>query len=225
MQIIRKNFGLKLLALLLAIIGWAYFRFATNPIVAAARFSQQLSLPITVVNLPVGLLAHYTEREAIVTVETKRGEPAVKPDEIKAVLDLSNKGPGVYNVAVQLIAPEIAVQSLSPASVTLTIERIEQRQFDISLHYLGAQPSGIVLGSQRLRPESVVISGPTSLLTQVVAVHVDVDFPGQPKTVDVMLRPVAVNALGEEVSGLQVVPDLVRTSLQFVSGTGTASKP
>jgi len=31
MEIIRKNFGLKLLALILAIIGWAYFRLAANP--------------------------------------------------------------------------------------------------------------------------------------------------------------------------------------------------
>ncbi len=45
-QIIRKNFGLKVLALTLAIVGWAYFRYATNPIVAAARFDQQISVPI-----------------------------------------------------------------------------------------------------------------------------------------------------------------------------------
>ena len=88
MQIIRKNFGLKLLALALAIVGWAYFRFATNPIVAAARFNQQISLPIAAVDLAPGLVAHYTERQAVVTVETKPGEPAVRPDEIKAVLGL-----------------------------------------------------------------------------------------------------------------------------------------
>ena len=225
MQIIRKNFGLKLLAFALAVVGWAYFRFATNPIVAAARFSQQLSLPITVANLPVGLLAHFTEHEAVVTVETKRGEPAVKPDEIKAVLDLSNKGVGVYNVPVQLIAPDIAVQSLSPASVTLSIEKIEERDFEIALHYVGGQPGGIVLGDQRIRPGSVTVTGPTSLLAQVVGVHVDVTMPGQPKSVDEMLRPIAVGALGDEVSGIQVAPDLVRVQLQYVSGTGASAKP
>ncbi len=34
MQIIRKNFGLKVLAVTLAVIGWAYVRFA-GPLVAA----------------------------------------------------------------------------------------------------------------------------------------------------------------------------------------------
>jgi hypothetical protein len=35
MQIIRKNFGLKLLSLAIAIAGWAYIRFAGSPAIAA----------------------------------------------------------------------------------------------------------------------------------------------------------------------------------------------
>ncbi|HEY5339470.1 MAG TPA: hypothetical protein VIK27_00460, partial [Candidatus Aquilonibacter sp.] len=72
MQIIRKNFGLKLLSLVLAIVGWAYFRYAGNPVIAA-RFDQQLSVPIVVANLPVGYIAHYNDKEAIVTVAAHRG--------------------------------------------------------------------------------------------------------------------------------------------------------
>ena len=89
----------------------------------------------------MGNVAHYTEREAVVTVESKRGEPALKPEDIKAVLDLSNKEPGVYTIPVPLVAPEVVVQSLSPASVTLTIEKIEERSFPITVHYVGSQPA------------------------------------------------------------------------------------
>ncbi len=149
MEIIRKNFALKALAVALAIVGWAYFRFAGNPIVATPEF-QQLSIPISAANLALGYVARYADREAVVTVATKRGEPGVKPDEIKAVLDLSNKETGVYNVPVQLVAPDVAVQSLSPASVTLTIEAIEQRSFPVTVHYVGAQPSGIVVGGMQI---------------------------------------------------------------------------
>ena len=141
MQIIRRNFTLKLLALSLAILGWAYFRFAANPIVAAARFDQQISVPIVVVNLPTGYVAHFTEREAVVTVQARRGDPAIKPDEIKAVLDLSSKTPGVYNVPIELVAPQVAVQSLSPATIALTIERVESRDVALTVHYAG-EPSG-----------------------------------------------------------------------------------
>ena len=224
MQIIRRNFTLKLLALLLAIVGWAYFRFATNPIVAAARFAQQISVPIVAVNLPRGYVAHYTEREAVVTVEGGRGDPAIKPDDVKAVLDLSDKGAGVYNVPVALVAPAVAIQSLSPASVTLTIERIETRSFDAALRYSGAANGVVVVGSL-LQPKTVSVQGPTTMLQQVAAVQLDVAFPSEAKAIDEMVRPVAVNATGNEIAGLVVSPDLVRVQIHFVTGTTGASKP
>ncbi len=223
MQIIRKNFGLKLLAIALAVVGWAYFRFATNPIVAAARFDQQVAVPITAINLAVGYVAHYTDRDAVVTIEAKRGEPATKADEIKAVLDLSNKGAGVYNVPVTLVAPDVAVQSLSPASVTLSIERIEQRAFSIDLHYAG-QSGSIVVSSASVRPATVTVQGPTSLLSQVTAVHVGIPLPDQPASFDEMVRPVAVNSEGSEVAGLVVAPDLVRVRVQFVAGSAPVKR-
>jgi YbbR domain-containing protein len=224
-QIIRKNFTLKLLALGLAIVGWAYFRFASNPIVAAARFAQQISVPIVTANLPVGLVAHFTEREAVVTVEGRRGDPAVKPDDVKAVLDLSGKGPGVYNVPVTLVAPAIAIQSLSPASVTLTVERIETRAFVPSVHYVGNQTSTVVVSGSQLVPATVSVQGATTMLAQVAAVHLDVALPAEPRAIDEMVRPVPVNTLGNEIAGLEVSPDLVRVQIRFVAGTGETPKP
>lgn len=122
MQIIRKNFGLKVISLALAIIGWAYFRYASNPVLAA-RFDQQFSIPIATSDVLDGYAAHFAQREAVITVASHRGDPSVNPADIKAQLDLSGKGPGTYTVPVELIAPNIVVQSLSPASVSVTIER------------------------------------------------------------------------------------------------------
>jgi len=220
MQIVRKNFALKALALALAILGWAYFRLAGNSISASEQL-QQLSIPITPVNLPLGYVAHFADREAVVTVATKRGEPALKSDDIKAVLDLANKGAGVYNVAVQLVAPQVAVQSLSPASVTLTIEKIEERPFLMTVRYVGAQPSGIVVSATAIRPSWVTVSAPTSLLAQVSGLRVDVALPSEPKALDEMVRPVAVDAAGAELSGLTVAPNLVRVQIRFVAGAGS----
>jgi YbbR domain-containing protein len=220
-QIVRNNFALKLLALALAVIGWAYFRFAGNPIVGTPQ-NQQLSIPIAAVNLPLGYVARYLDREAVVTVEMKPGDPVIKPDEIKAVLDLSNKGSGVYNVPVQLVAPNLAIQSLSPASVTLTIEKIEQRAFSISLHYVGSRPSDMVVSYFSIGPAAAVVRAPMSLLAQISAVHADVALPNQPKDVDEMVRPIAVDSSGSELNGLSVTPNLVRVQMRVVAGSGAA---
>jgi YbbR domain-containing protein len=219
-QIIRKNFGLKLLSLTLAIVGWAYFRYAGNPVIAA-RFDQQLSVPIVIANLPAGYIARYNDKEAVVTVAARRDEPAVKPDQIKAVLDLAGKAAGIYNVPVELVAPDVVVQSLSPASVSLTIEKIDQRGFSLAFHYANAQNRSMVVNSAALLPSRVIVRGPSDTLAAVAAVRVDVAVPTAPETLDEMVRPVPVNALGQEITGLEVSPDLVRARIDFVQGTGS----
>lgn len=225
MQILRKNFGLKVLSVALAVLGWAYFRFATNPVIAA-RFDQQLSVPIAAANLPAGYVAHFSDKEAVVTVATRRGEPPIKPDEIKAVLDLSNKDAGVYNVPVQLVAPSIIVQSLSPASVSLTIEKIERREYVLAIHYSTPNTtSGVVVRDAQLMPSSVMVNGPSGLLSQIASVRVDATLPSSPAPYDVMVRPVPVDSLGQEIGGLEVAPDLVRVQIHLAVGTGAKGKP
>ena len=70
MEIIRRNFALKALALAVAIAGWAYFRFAGSSAAGSPAF-QQLSIPVNAANLALGYVARFTDREAVVTVENK----------------------------------------------------------------------------------------------------------------------------------------------------------
>ena len=223
MDAVRNNFGLKLLAVALALVGWAYFRFASNPFVAAAQFNQQLAVAITAVNLSPGYVAHFADHDAVLMVAAKRGQPAIKPEEVKAVLDLSGKGPGIYNVPVQLVAPDVVVQSLSPASVTLTVERIQQRAFSLGIRYVGTQNSGTVVSQVRVDPSSAMVRAPTSLLAQVASVVVNLALPSEAKTLDEMVRPVPLSAGGQEVAGLSVTPNLVRVQMRVVAGS-TAGK-
>lgn len=209
------------MAVALALVGWAYFRVAGNPTVATPPY-QQLSIPISAANLPLGYVARFAEHEAVVTVETKPGEAAVQPEEIKAVLDLSNKQPGIYNVPIQLVARNVVVQSLSPASIALSIERIEQRTFPITVHYTGTKPSGIVVAYTSIGPDSAVVRAPTSVLAQVASVHADVVLPNAPREIDEMVRPSPVDSSGNGVAGLSVTPNLVRVQLRVVAGTQAA---
>ncbi|HXP92109.1 MAG TPA: hypothetical protein VN905_01445 [Candidatus Binatia bacterium] len=43
-QLVRKNFGLKVLALVIAILAWVYVRFAGNPVLTG-HFDQQVTGP------------------------------------------------------------------------------------------------------------------------------------------------------------------------------------
>lgn len=214
---IRRNFGLKALAVFLAILGWAYFRFSSNPMFTA-RFDQQISVPITAVNLPTGYIARFPDKAAMVTIVPERGQPPVKPDEVKAVLDLSGRTAGVYNVPVQLVAPTVVVQSLSPASVTLTIEKIDQKTFPVAMYY-GTQ-GNVVVSHFTVTPASVTVRGPDSELSQVATVRINMPLNSPGASFDEMIRPMAINSNGEEIPDVQVAPNLVRVQAKLLPASG-----
>jgi hypothetical protein len=127
LQAIKRNFGLKVLALALAVTAWAYFHFSAASSITA-HFDQQFSVPIVVSGLRPGLVASYDERMAIVSVEVPRNGPPIKTDQVQAVLDLTDRpDPGIMNLPVKIVAPDLVIKSLSPGSVTLSVDRLETR--------------------------------------------------------------------------------------------------
>jgi YbbR domain-containing protein len=217
LQIFKHNFLLKVLSFALALAGWGYFKFANSP-VTAARLAQQLSIPITTTHLAVGYLPRYAEKEAVVTVAApKRGSAAIRPDDVKAVLDLGGLQAGVYNVPIRLVAPNVVVQSLSPASVTLTIERLEQKTFPLALYYAGSGRRFVVASDATILPAQATARGGSDDLSRIAAIRADVPLPNAPEVFDAMVRPLAVDSLGTEVFDVQVSPNLVRVRVHFAA--------
>ena len=115
-----------MLSLAIAIAGWAYLRLTPNPVIAA-HFVQTLTVPISTTGLPGDEVARVADKQAVVVIDVPRSGVAVEPREVRAVLDLSGRGPGFYNVPLAVIAPKFSIKSLSPASVTLDVDRVETR--------------------------------------------------------------------------------------------------
>jgi hypothetical protein len=209
------------LALALAVTAWAYFHFSAAPSITA-HFDQQLSVPIVVTGLRPGLVASYDERTAIVDVEVPRNGAPIKPDQVQAVLDLTDKpGPGIMNLPVSIVAPDVVIKSLSPASVTLSVDRLETRTVPVSIAYTGGNGS-LVVESSTVSPTTTTVRGIANDLAKVEAVKIEIPLGTKPGSLDAMLRPVAADAQGNEVPGTQVSPNLVRVRAQFVPSTNSA---
>jgi hypothetical protein len=218
---LTNNLGLKLLSLALAASAWAYLRFAPNPIIAA-HFIQQLSVPITTTGLRPGSFARFTEKQAVVGVDVPRNGPAVRPDDLRAVLDLEGRGAGVYNVPIEVIAPKLEIRSLSPASVTLSIENVETRGFPITVRYVGDSHRNVVIDRVSIDPAYATLRAPSGDLARVVFVRVDLPFPNAPSQFDSMLRPVPMGEGGAEMLALDVSPNLVHVRATFRAAQATS---
>jgi hypothetical protein len=221
LQAIKRNFGLKVLALALAVTAWAYFHFSAAPSITA-HFDQQLSVPIVVTGLRPGLVASYDERTAIVTLEAPRNGPPIKPDQIQAVLDLNDKpDPGIMNLPVKIVAPDLVIKSLSPGSVTLSVDRLETRTIPVSISYAGGNGS-LVVDSSTVNPSVTTVRGIANDLAKVDAVKIEIPLGTKPGNFDAMVRPVAADAHGNEVANTQVSPNLVRVRARFAASTNSA---
>ncbi len=211
---LRNNLGLKLLALVLAVGAWAYFRFAASPAIAA-HFDQQLSVPIVAVGLSADEIARYPDKQAVVTIVSPRGATSpVRPDDLRAVLDLAGREAGVHAVPITIIAPRLEVKQVSPSSETLTIERVQNHTVPVSVRYVG-DPRAVVSDGVSFEPKSVAVRGAADDLGRVAAARVDVQLPSQAGRVDAMMRAVPTDARGDEVNGVSVAPNLVRVRATF----------
>jgi hypothetical protein len=221
LQAIKRNFGLKFLALTLAVTAWAYFHFSAAPSLTA-HFDQQLSVPIVISGLRPGLVASYDDHTAIVTVEVPRNGPPIKPDQLQAVLDLNDKpDPGIVNLPVKIVAPDLVIKSLSPASVTLSVDRLETRIIPVSISYAGGNGS-LVVESSTVNPSVTTVRGIANALAKVEAVKIEIPLGTKPGSLDEMVRPVAADANGNEVANAQVSPNLVRVRARFAPSTNSA---
>jgi len=223
LNLLRNNFGLKVLAVCLALAAWGYFHLAAAP-GTLARFDQTLEVPIVVTGLKTGYQARYAEKVATVVIEVPRSGQTVKPDQVQAVLDVSDLvEPGFHNVPVKIVSPELAIKSLSPASVTLSLDRLESHIVPVSVDYAGER-RGIVVDSAQVTPANTTIRGVAADLARVSGVRVEIPIPDKPQQFDNMLRPTPTGARGEEIGNVQVSPNLVRVRARFISTTGQRTK-
>lgn len=225
LRVLQRNFGLKVLAVAIAVTAWAYFHFSAAPSITA-HFDQQLSVPIVVTGLRPGFVANYGERTAIVTVDVPRNGAPIKPDQLQAVLVLDEHlAPGIINLPVKIVAPDLVIKSLSPASVTLSLDRVETRVVPVSITYSGGNGS-LVVDSSTVNPSDTTVRGIANDLAKVEAVKIDIPLGTRPGNFDAMVRPIAADSHGNEVANVQVSPNLVRARARFAPSTNsTGVKP
>ncbi|HTD36484.1 MAG TPA: hypothetical protein VK669_03130 [Candidatus Limnocylindrales bacterium] len=223
LNLLKNNFGLKVLSVFLALAAWGYFHLAAAP-GTTARFDQSLVVPIVVSGLKPGYQARYDDKVATVVVETPRNGPEPKPDQVQAVLEIGDLTElGTHHVQVKVNAPDIVIKSIAPPFVDVTLDRIEERTLPVGFDYVGDR-RGIVIESSQIDPTATTIRGPSSETSRVAGVRAQIQIPGKPAMLDEMVRPVPVDAHGAPIEDVQVSPNLVRVRVKFIPATTGKTK-
>jgi len=206
---LASNPGLKLVALLPAILTW--FVIANQE-----RSEMVLNAPITV-NLPEGLTPTAAPPDEV-TVRLKGRRNALArltPSDVQVSVDLARAQEGRQIVLLDkqnLNVPfGIELVSIAPSSLDLELVSIVERRVPIRPNLTGEVPEGHLVSGTTVEPAEARVSGPESLFTETLTMSTEpVKLNGRENTFSTRVR--VLTAVGD----LQVVsPEFASVSVRI----------
>ncbi|CAK8715923.1 YbbR-like domain-containing protein [Candidatus Electrothrix laxa] len=160
-----KDLLLRLISLALGILVW-FLAVGTDQI------DVSMNIPIEVLNLPKNLVIYNQyQKEISVTLRGPRGiiqELRNRPPSLSLDLSKATSDTIVLNTeTLSFPLPSgISILRMQPASITLSIDKLLERQIPVTAVTEGDVAEGYILKEVSLNPDKILVSGPASLVNQ-----------------------------------------------------------
>ncbi len=199
----RKDLLLKIVSLCLGSLLW-YF------VVGEDQVDMNIQVPIEVLNLPENLvISNQFKKELEVTIRGPRSIiQELRNRNITRPVDLSKTAPGtkvIKNDKDSIPLPRgISILQLQPTNITLSIDRLIQKQIPIHAVTEGEVAQGYRLKQITLDPDKLIVAGPKTMIESELALKtyvINLDGLNQSITlpVNLDLSPGFVELIGETV--------------------------
>jgi YbbR domain-containing protein len=211
------NSGLKLLALLLAVVIWFSITGQRRERVSERGYS----IPLTVINIPQNavIISPIPDSVDVRLRATFTALRALDPSKMEAVVDLAGTTPGekLYRLTSDDInVPEgVDVVAISPSIIRLRLEKIATRDVPIVPRLQGSPAIGLVARGAVANPAVARLAGPSSALERIASVSTDPVSLDDRSSSFTATVPVSVEASGVRLITPHVVT--VRVLLQPAS--------
>lgn len=214
---------MKLMALALGILLWAVVHFdPENPPSNVASLVEVKTIRSVQVHV-VGLdeqrfeLVDMQPKTIDLTVRGTRADIlATRPEDYRLSVDLSELEAGTHTVSVQIDAMPRGLQlvSMNPGAVSVTLEPLQTKEFEVQLMIRGEPAEGYVVGKPILRPSNrAYVTLPDEELARVARVGAVIDVDGERETIRDEIRLVAYDADGKIVEGAIIYPAVLEVEV------------
>ena len=197
-----------LLALGLSVSLWTIVTTQQNPDIVDVF----QAIPVELRNPPSGLTVRNDVQSIRLVVAAPRDVwPELRPAKFQASVDLSRVGPGVQELPVEVysIDSRVLVQEVSPQKVIVQLELIRRKEVPVRARILGEVPAGYIVRTPRITPELITVTGPQSLVEQVVDGTVEVSLIGARNSLNQVYKVAPFNSAGERVERVAFTPENV----------------
>lgn len=203
MNKIDKNWQLKIICFLLAIVLWFVIINEQNPL-SEGRYT----VPITVENLNSQYITSNVPKTVYVRLSGPRNTIInVGPSDIKAYIDLSDVQEGTVDVPIHVEIPsgtELKKQSMTSTKITVDVYTV--KEFKLTPHIVGNLDEKDFISELKIVPEKVVVSGARRLIQEVSQAVIEVPV-NQRNSDFALMAPIRLyDSEGSPVEGLEMTP-------------------
>lgn len=186
-KIFRRNLGVKVISFLFAILFWL---FVMNQASSETLIGEQtLTIPLVASGLPQNMVV--MTRLPLVRVRLQGINPSANIKDLYAEINLSDGTPGehIYTIKVNT-PPGTKVLDLQPPDVKLQIDNVQEKAVPVEGVVSGNPAEGYQAGSPFIKPSAVNVRGPSSILSALDKVTVEISAAGAKDTIQIS-RPVS----------------------------------
>jgi len=213
-----KNWGLKVISLLFAILLWGYVMMETNP----SRTKTVTDIPVSFSGesdlLDKGLVVRGDHAEILKSVTARVSVELTKytgldASDINATVSLRTVSKAdTYKLKINAATSQGTVLSVSPSEIVIEVDELATRVVPIEVEYSGTLPEGYWQGQPSLGASTISVSGPAEDVSKVSKAICDIDLTNRKTSFNesVLLR--YIDGEGNEVDRalfLNTLPSVV----------------
>jgi YbbR domain-containing protein len=186
-------------------------------------------LKVTPVNQPGGTVVVNQLRDVD---EIRYVAPAdlgrLNAEDFRATVDLSGVQPDGNPVSLRInvtaVNPRVTIVDSSPRTIPVVLDRLVPKTVPVTVD-MSTPPDGLTVGDMTLTPAEVTVTGPSSLVSQVVSARVGVTIDSSGVNIDRVIQANPIDLAGEIVTGVELDPALVLVTIPVYEDLQNRSVP
>jgi len=190
----------------LALLAWISIMLQVNPVESITVGD----VPVSIIPPEPDLVLTSDIPDSIrVTVQTTSDRAARQdPSTINADIDLSELNSGAHQIPFQisLADPAVQVVEVNPSFANVVLESKISQELHPNINLIGSIPTGYRLVETRVSPETVLVEGQESLVSQVVQANVNISISDKKDNFQDVVPIELLNQDGDIVAGLTPSP-------------------
>lgn len=213
----------KLLCLIAACAFWVYVMNEQNPMV-----ENTYTVPVEIRNLDRSLVAVNVPSKVKAKVRMPRSDMVyMRSDNIKAYVDLANMTDGEFpNTRIHISVPgDESVIAVTPEYFDLVVDTYAVKTLPASVEVFGSPDANFSVESKKATPDTITIAGSSSRIAEANRAVISVNVAGKDKNFVEFDSVNVLDANGNTVTGLDVMPSQVKVNVHMKELTKLGNLP